>query len=232
MASAVTVRRYLLVILIFFTVVLSCTSGVDDYEPEVGPIGKHPGQEQGDEDHGHDTHEGNDCDQGHDGGDEDHGHESSGDDQGHEGEAEDGGESGDRRNNDPVSIVDGALLCFQKKRIYSSCEESYRLSARGDLHVLPEQVDEFCNGPCLEETNLILECLDGIMDHFLFYNQATTRDVRDTIRAGCGQGDQRGNFDVGEHIQAGEGSGSIGSEPASSLLSVIVITLIWHIIVL
>ncbi|KAL9225139.1 hypothetical protein vseg_001095 [Gypsophila vaccaria] len=238
MALTVTVRRYLLVILIFCTVVLSCTSGEDDYEPQIGPIGKHPSLEEGDEDHGHDTQEGNNCDQGRDGVGEDHGHENGGDDQGHVGGAGDGGheggnedhghEGGNRGDNDPVSIVDGALLCFNKKHIYSSCDESCRLSPGGDLHVLPDQVDEFCNGPCIEETNLILECLDGIMDHFLFYNQATTRAVRDTILAGCGHGDHRGNFDVGEHIQADEGSRSIGSELAFPLLSVILIAVLWH----
>ena len=62
----------------------------------------------------------------------------------------------------------------------------------GELHVSNDQVDEFCSGPCLEETNLVLDCIDGIMEHFLFFNKATTQDIRDTIVAGCGDGDERG----------------------------------------
>lgn len=62
----------------------------------------------------------------------------------------------------------------------------------GELHVSHDQVDEFCSGPCLEETNLVLDCVDGIMEHFFFFNKATTQDIRDTIVAGCGNGDERG----------------------------------------
>ncbi|KAE8708814.1 Glycine-rich family protein, putative isoform 2 [Hibiscus syriacus] len=36
---------------------------------------------------------------------------------------------------DPAQIVAKALLCFNDKYIYSSCEESYRLTANGNLDV-------------------------------------------------------------------------------------------------
>ncbi|XP_059434963.1 uncharacterized protein LOC132167933 [Corylus avellana] len=105
---------------------------------------------------------------------------------------------------DPAQITAKALLCFNNKYIYSSCEESYRLSQRGNLNVPLQSTDEYCGGPCLTETNLVLDCIDNIFTNFLFYNKATIQDVRDTIAAACGHGPERGNFDVAEHIQAEE----------------------------
>ncbi|XVF62497.1 hypothetical protein PTKIN_Ptkin09bG0012700 [Pterospermum kingtungense] len=106
---------------------------------------------------------------------------------------------------DPAEIVYKALLCFNDKSIYSSCEESYRLSASGNLKVPHDYVAEYCSGPCLSETHLVLNCIENIMKNFLFYNKATIQDIRDTIQAGCGYGSERGNFNVEEHIEA-EGS--------------------------
>ncbi|XP_022760645.1 uncharacterized protein LOC111306908 [Durio zibethinus] len=95
---------------------------------------------------------------------------------------------------DPAEIVAKALLCFNDKYIYSSCEESYRLTATGNLDVPPDYADTYCNGPCLSETHLVLNCIEGIMINFLFYNKATIQDIRDTIQAGCGYGRERGSF--------------------------------------
>ncbi|KAB2062880.1 hypothetical protein ES319_A10G180800v1 [Gossypium barbadense] len=108
---------------------------------------------------------------------------------------------------DPAQIVAKALLCFNDKYIYSSCEESSRLSASGNLDVPPEYTDEYCSGPCLSETHLVLNCIENIMKNFVFYNKATIHDIRDTIKAGCSYGPERGNFDVEEHLEAEE-SGS------------------------
>lgn len=94
--------------------------------------------------------------------------------------------------------------------------------------MLPEHVDPYCNGPCLSETHLVLNCIENIMKNFVFYNKATIVDVRYTIKAGCSYGPERGillvyevvillwflpqsqilvwchpgNFDVSEHLQA------------------------------
>ncbi|XP_062105037.1 uncharacterized protein LOC133816700 [Humulus lupulus] len=103
---------------------------------------------------------------------------------------------------DPGQVVSKALLCFNGKHIYSSCEESYRLSESGNLEVPQEETEAFCGGPCLTETQLVLSCIDNILANFLFYNRATIQDVRDTIHAGCGYGPERGNFNVAEHIEA------------------------------
>ncbi|KAK2990270.1 hypothetical protein RJ640_014722 [Escallonia rubra] len=107
---------------------------------------------------------------------------------------------------DPSQIVAKALLCFNDKyiQIYSSCEESYRLTASGNLNVPYGYVDHYCQGPCLTETHLVLDCLEGIFSHFEFYNRATIKDVKETIKEGCGHGPNRGEFNVAEHIQAGE----------------------------
>ncbi|XP_058727974.1 uncharacterized protein LOC131599721 [Vicia villosa] len=115
-----------------------------------------------------------------------------------------GGGSGGRSFGDPTPIITKALLCFNDKYIYQSCEESYRLSENGNLDVPSEKTDAFCEGPCMSETNLVLSCIDNIFSNFIFYNRATIEDVKETILAGCGYGPQRGNFNVAEHIQSEE----------------------------
>ncbi|KAI4303157.1 hypothetical protein MLD38_038820 [Melastoma candidum] len=99
-------------------------------------------------------------------------------------------------------IITKALSCFGDKYIYQSCEESYRLDQSGELHVPPQYVNEYCDGPCQKETNLVLHCLQGIFANFIFYNKATIGIIKDTIHEGCSYGPERGNFDVAEHLQA------------------------------
>ncbi|ERN16774.1 uncharacterized protein LOC18445099 [Amborella trichopoda] len=108
---------------------------------------------------------------------------------------------------DPSQIVSQALLCFNNRMIYDSCEQSFRLSEAGTINVPYEKTDEYCNGPCLTETQLVLSCIDGILSNFLFYNKATVGDVRSTILAACGDTDTRGDFNVAEHVQGVEWSG-------------------------
>ncbi|GKE29322.1 hypothetical protein Tco_1444706, partial [Tanacetum coccineum] len=97
--------------------------------------------------------------------------------------------------------ISKALVCLNDK-IYSNCEESYRLTQSGNLNVPPDYTDQFCGGACLKETDLVLNCISDVLSNFLFYNRATVRDVKDTIKAGCSFGPSRGNFDVAEHIQS------------------------------
>lgn len=119
-------------------------------------------------------------------------------------------------------------MISSKSQLYSSCEVAYRLTQTGKLNVPPEYADSYCGGPCLVETHLVLSCIENIMKHFVFYNKATIEDIRDTIKAGCGYGPERGillvyevaiflwfppqshnlilvspqgNFDVSEHLQ-------------------------------
>ncbi|KAI8005242.1 hypothetical protein LOK49_LG08G03293 [Camellia lanceoleosa] len=127
---------------------------------------------------------------------------------------------------DPTQIVDKALICFNNNYIYSSCDESYRLDQSGSLNVPPEHIDQYCNGPCLAETHLVLDCIGNILINFEFYNKATIQDVTDTIKAGCSYGSQRGNFNVAEHIQAKT------SKADKITIMPIMVGLVWMILVL
>ncbi|CAN6469166.1 unnamed protein product [Victoria cruziana] len=105
---------------------------------------------------------------------------------------------------DPVQIVARALLCFDDHVVYSRCDYQYRLSVSGNLNIPEAETDAYCSGPCLEETDLVLHCVDRIMDNFLFYNRATIENIRDTIHDGCSHTSWRGNFNVAEHMRAVE----------------------------
>ncbi|EHA8588974.1 hypothetical protein COCNU_scaffold007460G000050 [Cocos nucifera] len=106
---------------------------------------------------------------------------------------------------DPVDIATKGLTCFNDHYIYSSCEDSYRLSAAGTINVPPEATDQYCEGPCLVETKLVLECLDRILYNFQFYNGATIQDVKYALNTGCGHTSKRGDFNVLEHLEGDDG---------------------------
>ncbi|CAI0467090.1 unnamed protein product [Linum tenue] len=112
--------------------------------------------------------------------------------------------SSSNNDNDPAEMVAKAMLCFNNRGIYRSCDEDFRLNESGRLGVPLEQVDAYCGGSCLTETNMVLDCLEGIMKNFRFYNTATIKDIKDTVSAGCSDGPERGNFDVSEHLEASE----------------------------
>ncbi|KAL8249693.1 hypothetical protein R6Q59_006561 [Mikania micrantha] len=99
------------------------------------------------------------------------------------------------------AVIAKALVCLNDK-IYSECEESYRLTESGDLHIPPDYTDQYCGGPCVKETNLALNCISGLVNNFIFYNHATITNVKEAIKAGCSFGPSRGNFNVAEHIEA------------------------------
>lgn len=81
-----------------------------------------------------------------------------------------------------------------ESQIYSSCEEAYRLTETGDIKVPYAYVEQYCHGPCLSETHLVLNCVENVMKHFVFYNKATIEAIRETIKAGCSYGPERGSF--------------------------------------
>ncbi|KAJ8747657.1 hypothetical protein K2173_004605 [Erythroxylum novogranatense] len=99
---------------------------------------------------------------------------------------------------DTAGLVAKAVLCFSDNQIYNSCKEAHRLNATGNLNVSAEHVDAFCNRTCLSGIYSVLNCIEGIMENFKFYNNATINVIRDTIKAGCGSGSARGNFNVTE----------------------------------
>lgn len=81
--------------------------------------------------------------------------------------------------------------CLQ---IYSQCAEEFRLNAEGAFHVHKDSVDEYCGGPCLEETKLALQCVEEVAaETFHFSNGASVLAVRQALGTGCGYGPERGN---------------------------------------
>lgn len=77
-------------------------------------------------------------------------------------------------------------------QVYTGCDEAYRLTLSGNINVPPEATDLFCTGPCLTQTQAILNCIDNVLSDFLFYNRATVRDIRYVLRAGCSHTNLRG----------------------------------------
>ncbi|XP_022989485.1 uncharacterized protein LOC111486529 [Cucurbita maxima] len=97
--------------------------------------------------------------------------------------------------------VTQGFQCFDNNLIYNGCESAYRLNPSGNLNVPLQATNLFCNGPCLIETQLLLNCLDHAFDNFLFYNKATVLAVQNALRAGCSYSTQRGNFNPGYFMQ-------------------------------
>ncbi|GAB4835748.1 hypothetical protein Ancab_000658 [Ancistrocladus abbreviatus] len=102
---------------------------------------------------------------------------------------------------DPSQLMGKALSCFNNDVVYRNCDEAYRLNQNGYINVPGPATDQFCYGPCLAETYLVLDCVDHTISNFEFYNKATVTDIRATLRSGCSHTDQRGNFNVQEFLQ-------------------------------
>ncbi|KAF8100607.1 hypothetical protein N665_0220s0011 [Sinapis alba] len=98
-------------------------------------------------------------------------------------------------------FVQRVAFCFNNNLLYRGCNEAFRLNQGGEFKVPPEETDSFCNGPCTAETELVLECINSVMSDFVFYNRATPRDIRNTLRGGCSNSFTRGNFNVGNYAQ-------------------------------
>ncbi|KAI9186971.1 hypothetical protein LWI28_022941 [Acer negundo] len=94
---------------------------------------------------------------------------------------------------------------FNDAQVYSGCEEEFRLNESGNLNVPVEATELFCNGPCLAETQFVLNCVDRVFSNFLFFNKARVGDVRTALNIGCSQTDQRGYFNVGRYITGNNG---------------------------
>ncbi|KAK1292655.1 hypothetical protein QJS10_CPB17g01144 [Acorus calamus] len=105
----------------------------------------------------------------------------------------------------PIQIVSKAVQCFNNQNVYRKCQEDYRLSPAGNINVPSEATDAYCGGPCLIETKLVLDCVDGIMSNFVFYNRATTKNIRSTLVNGCSQTSSRGNFNVADYLEESNG---------------------------
>lgn len=77
-------------------------------------------------------------------------------------------------------------------QIYTRCTEAYRLTQSGYLNIPSAATDQFCYGPCLAETHLVLDCVDHSLSKFVFYNKATSNDIRATLQAACSHTHERG----------------------------------------
>ncbi|MCL7040653.1 hypothetical protein MKW94_004924 [Papaver nudicaule] len=131
---------------------------------------------------------------------------------------------------DPAQIVAKALYCFNDRFVYSSCKESYRLTQSGNINVPPEATDEYCSGACLTETHLVLDCINNILSNFLFYNKATIWDIKATIKAGCSDTDERGNFNVAEHLESNDGHKATMSYALFYVYIFIMFLLGWYLV--
>ncbi|KAL9248187.1 hypothetical protein vseg_021539 [Gypsophila vaccaria] len=101
----------------------------------------------------------------------------------------------------PGQIVAKALTCFNANNIYKRCNAAYRLTQSGYINVPQAATDQFCYGPCLAETHLVLDCVDHTLSTFVFYNKATINDIKSTLQAACGHTSERGNFNVEDYMQ-------------------------------
>lgn len=125
-------------------------------------------------------------------------------------------------------LFNKALQCITDKSIYRRCDAVHRLSESGDLHVAPAYTDEYCNGPCVAETNQVLDCIGGIFRGFLFLNKATLQNIRDTIEGGCGYGPARGNFNVLGHFESDGAAKNMAPWPG--IYAVVAIIAAWRVL--
>nr|ABR16925.1 unknown [Picea sitchensis] len=100
---------------------------------------------------------------------------------------------------DPVEIVGKALECFDHA---DTCKPEQQLYPSGCLDVPPDETDEYCDGGCYKQTQVVLTCLDQILSNFEFYNNATIDVINQTITEGCSYTDKRGDFNVTERMDS------------------------------
>lgn len=87
-------------------------------------------------------------------------------------------------------LIDFVLIWSDQ--IYAGCNEAYRLNESGEFNVPPEATNLFCHGPCFEETQQVLNCVDRMFSNFVFGNRATLPELRSALRAGCSYTNQIG----------------------------------------
>ncbi|KAK3139019.1 hypothetical protein QOZ80_5AG0376600 [Eleusine coracana subsp. coracana] len=107
-----------------------------------------------------------------------------------------------------VELLERACHCFDDPSIYAHCAAEFRLNAEGAFHVHKDSVDEYCGGPCLEETKLALQCVEEVAaETFRFSNGASVLAVRQALGTGCGYGPERGTFEIRERKECVSAAG-------------------------
>ncbi|CAL4914028.1 unnamed protein product [Urochloa decumbens] len=103
----------------------------------------------------------------------------------------------------PASLLPArSLQCFEDGQVYSCCEGPYRLNPSGILAVPAGEVDGYCGGACVVETEDVLNCVASALDGFAFYNGASVEDVRYALRRGCSHTLRRGPDRITIHTPA------------------------------
>ncbi|XP_066364664.1 uncharacterized protein [Miscanthus floridulus] len=98
-----------------------------------------------------------------------------------------------------MELFERACHCFDDPNIYSQCAEEFRMNVEGAFHVQRNEVDEYCGGPCLEETQLALQCVEEVAaQSFKFSNGASVLAVKQALGTGCSYGPDRGTFEIRE----------------------------------
>jgi hypothetical protein len=95
---------------------------------------------------------------------------------------------------DPLpGLPSRSLRCFDDGQVYSCCEGAYRLNPSGVIAVPPGEVDSYCGGACVVETEDVLNCVASALDGFRFFNGASVEDARYALRRGCSHTIKRGS---------------------------------------
>uniref|UniRef100_A0A0D9VT47 DUF7731 domain-containing protein n=1 Tax=Leersia perrieri TaxID=77586 RepID=A0A0D9VT47_9ORYZ len=139
---------------------------------------------------------------------------------------------GDARAPVPIDPLPGlpsrSLRCFDDGQVYSCCEGVYRLNPSGMIAVPPGEVDYYCGGACVVETEDVLNCVASALDGFRFLNGATVEDARYALRRGCSHTIKRGDFNdlepqIGDYPDIyGDYSSNGGKAAAAALPSLVV----------
>ncbi|KAL5202372.1 hypothetical protein ABZP36_013324 [Zizania latifolia] len=104
-----------------------------------------------------------------------------------------------------MEIFEKVCHCFDDHNVYNECKEELRLGVEGAFHVGKASVDEYCEGPCLAETKMALQCVEEVADEgFRFYSGASVPAVRAALSTGCSYTPDRGTFEIRERRECGD----------------------------
>ncbi|KAL3829013.1 hypothetical protein ACJIZ3_017815 [Penstemon smallii] len=88
------------------------------------------------------------------------------------------------QNLSPIEAWRSAEFCLQN--ISNVCPANYTLKESGWLNVTQAEGPAFCAaGGCADHTRDVLLCIEHVKRDYWFANNATIKDVNDTINLGC-----------------------------------------------
>ncbi|KAL3530986.1 hypothetical protein ACH5RR_010308 [Cinchona calisaya] len=90
-------------------------------------------------------------------------------------------------NLSPIQQWRSAFYCLNITS--TSCPVKYTLNMSGRLNVVHEDGPTFCEaGGCADHTRAVLACIHDVKPDFWFGNNATVKNLNDTINIGCSLG--------------------------------------------